>query len=61
MYRITLIHEAAEYVHAGDIESALLNDSRVDIGINGRLITREGHGTDTTTPAREFLEFVHIT
>ena len=51
-------HQPAEHVHRSDIELALLDDLRVDVGIHRALITMQGHGTDTITLDRESVEFV---
>ena len=53
-------HQAAEDIHLGDVQLALLGNGRVDVGVEGRRVAGQGGGADTLAFHGKFLEFVHV-
>ena len=53
-------HQAAEHVHLGDVQLALLGNGRVDVGVEGRRVAGQGGGADALAFHGKFLEFVHV-
>lgn len=52
-------HQVREYIHGSDIELAILDDGRIDIGVKHRSIAVKGHRTDVSVMVREFFEICH--